>query len=183
MWWNLTPNTIDVICTVLFCVCDTFIVGLLRSVSVKIKVIEKLLLQLLWPRKTRVGKRKGKVTMTVVRTFRLPFANVATTWCIEQSKMRGDNQMSLTLGVTSQKEDFHKWHTVSLPLYWALRRWPLGKENLHLAFRHFRNDQDKTNMTFCIFSLVSVPYCWQTHSESLTGPFVTICIVWFIGCQ
>ena len=66
----------------------------------KIKVIEKLLLQLLWPRKTRVGKRKGKVTMTVVRTFRLPFANVATSWCIEQSKMRGDNQMSLTFGLS-----------------------------------------------------------------------------------
>ena len=41
--------------------------------GLKRKVSEKLLLQLLWPRRARVGKRKRKVTMTVVRTFRLPF--------------------------------------------------------------------------------------------------------------
>ena len=46
-----------------------------------------------------VGKRKRKVTMTVVRTFRLPSANVATTWCIEQSEMEGDNQMSHTFSL------------------------------------------------------------------------------------
>ena len=46
-----------------------------------------------------MGKRKRKVTMTVVRTFRLPSANVATTWCIEQSEMEGDNQMSHTFSL------------------------------------------------------------------------------------
>ena len=60
-------------------------------------------------------------------------------------------------------------------------KWKDFQENLYLAFRSIRNDQDKTNVTFCIFSLITVPYCW--HSEGLTSPFVTICIVWFIGCQ
>ena len=66
----------------------------------KIKVIEQLLLQLLWWSRARVGKHKRKVTMTVVRTFRLPSANVATSWRIEQSKMGGYNQMSLTFGLS-----------------------------------------------------------------------------------
>ena len=96
----MPPKTIDFICTILVCVFYTFIAGYLGSISVKIKVIEKLLLQLLWPSRARVGKRKRKVTMTVVRTFRLPSANVATTWCIEQSEMEGDNQMSLTFGLS-----------------------------------------------------------------------------------
>ena len=96
----MPPNTIDFLCTILVGVCYTFIAGYLGSISVKIKVMEQLLLQLLWPRRARVGKRKRKVTMTVVRTFRLPSANVATSWRIEQSKMGGDNQMSLTFGLS-----------------------------------------------------------------------------------
>ena len=63
-------------------------------------MIEKTFIAITLIEESESGEAQTKSDDDSGQNFQIAFpANVATTWCIEQSKMEGDNQMSHTFSL------------------------------------------------------------------------------------